>query len=65
MSKHAFAGPYRDTVTRYNRRSTAMLDAPRTYNPRITETPAWLDKTIIAASVAVLIAVGVMILQAL
>lgn len=65
MSKTAFVGPYRDTVTRYNHRSTAMLDAPRTYCKPLHEPAKWFDKAIVAASVAVLIVIGVMILQAL
>ena len=65
MSKSAFVGPYRDTVTRYNHRSGAMLDAPRTYCKPLRESVKWFDKAIISVSVSVLIVVGVMILQAL
>lgn len=64
MSKTAFAGPYRDTVTRYNRRPSCLLDAPRTYcTPRITRD--WATITLYALTVSALIVTVVMILGAM
>ncbi len=64
MSKTAFIGPYRDTVTRYNRRPSGLLDAPRTYcTPRIARD--WATIALYAMTVSALIVTGVMILGAM
>lgn len=50
-----------DHVTRYNHRRPGLLDAPRVY--RVSTRNEFGSWAIIALSVAILIAIGVMILQ--
>lgn len=50
-----------DHVTRYNHRRPGLLDAPRVY--KVTTRGEYESMAIIILSVAVLIAIGVMLLQ--
>ena len=56
---------YPNHVTRCNHRPAGLLDAPRTYRVRMMEATDFASMAVIGVSIAVLIAVGVMILGAL
>lgn len=53
---------YPDHVTRYNHRNLGYLDAPRVYNP--DSRFDWASFLLIVLCVAVMIVLGVMLLQA-
>lgn len=62
MSNARYVGKYPDHVARYTHKPNRWMNPPTTY--RQTTAGAIHQNAIIALSVAVLIAVGVMILQA-
>lgn len=55
---------YPNHVTRYNHRPAGFLDAPRTYRVRMRDSTDYATMALVGMSIAVLIVVTVMMLQA-